>query len=58
VGLFSRMFFFSRDEAAHATQGVPGGTARLIIPETRERSSGKKAYAVFYGRVPGVYERW
>ncbi|KAJ7130579.1 hypothetical protein C8R44DRAFT_872367 [Mycena epipterygia] len=47
------------DEAADATQGVAGTRPRLLTPKKKFRPRTKKtAYAVFFGRAPGVYSDW
>ncbi|KAJ7116094.1 hypothetical protein C8R44DRAFT_739756 [Mycena epipterygia] len=44
-----------RDEAADATQGVAGTRPRLLTPKKKFRPRTKKtAYAVFFGRAPGL----
>ncbi|KAJ7601291.1 hypothetical protein DFH06DRAFT_1353508 [Mycena polygramma] len=45
------------DEAAEHTQGIPGGHVSLVISNPRPRNRAR-AYAVFYGRIPGVYNTW
>ncbi|KAJ6449243.1 hypothetical protein C8R47DRAFT_1214865 [Mycena vitilis] len=45
------------DEAAHLTQGVAGARAFRVLDQSKKRPPAK-AYAVFYGRLPGVYKTW
>ncbi|KAJ7672460.1 hypothetical protein DFH06DRAFT_1319877 [Mycena polygramma] len=45
------------DEAAELTQGVAGAQACRVVAKSRKRPK-PKAYAVFYGRIPGVYDTW
>ncbi|KAJ7662249.1 hypothetical protein DFH06DRAFT_1325563 [Mycena polygramma] len=45
------------DEAAEYTQGTPGGHVSAVGSRSRPRNRAK-AYAVFYGRIPGVYKTW
>ncbi|KAJ7707282.1 hypothetical protein B0H16DRAFT_1746503 [Mycena metata] len=45
-------------EAAAATQGVAGGRAHLAVKPSKARHRKKRAYAVFFGRIPGVYDSW
>ncbi|KAJ7701960.1 hypothetical protein B0H17DRAFT_1242322 [Mycena rosella] len=47
-----------RDEATRATQGVAGGIPQLLTPSRKSQRSKKGAYAVFHGRVLGVYINW
>ncbi|KAJ7834678.1 hypothetical protein B0H13DRAFT_2369765 [Mycena leptocephala] len=51
----------SWSEAAAATQGVPGASARSLIPRTRappKRVGRKGGYAVFCGLATGAFEHW
>lgn len=50
----------SRDEAAIATQGVPGARAHRLDRASQPDSQPKKAkaWAVFRGIIPGVYDKW
>ncbi|KAJ7642977.1 hypothetical protein DFH06DRAFT_1326006 [Mycena polygramma] len=45
------------DEAAQLSQGVPAARATRIARKPKSRST-KKAYVVFFGRIPGVYKTW
>ncbi|KAJ7040187.1 hypothetical protein C8F04DRAFT_1254363 [Mycena alexandri] len=45
-------------EAAAATQGVAGGRAHLAVKPPKARHRKKRAYVVFFGRIPGVYDSW
>ncbi|KAJ6523683.1 hypothetical protein DFH09DRAFT_1329921 [Mycena vulgaris] len=45
-------------EAATHTQGVSNGRPLLLTPKKTKPRRKNRAYAVFYGRVPGVYSDW
>ncbi|KAJ7179736.1 hypothetical protein C8R46DRAFT_1212276 [Mycena filopes] len=44
-------------EAAHATMGIPHATSVRLTPAPR-RTRKKRAYVVFFGRIPGWYTKW
>ncbi|KAJ7448469.1 hypothetical protein B0H11DRAFT_2247757 [Mycena galericulata] len=45
-------------EAAHYSQGVPGGSVQNVGKPVKHRRPKPRAYAVFFGRQPGPYLRW
>ncbi|KAJ7023321.1 hypothetical protein C8F04DRAFT_1271525 [Mycena alexandri] len=45
-------------EASAATQGVAGGHVHLAVKPPKARHQTKKAYVVFFGRIPAVYDSW
>ncbi|KAJ7506695.1 hypothetical protein B0H11DRAFT_1903480 [Mycena galericulata] len=45
-------------EAAHYSQGVAGGSVQRVVKGSEAPHPKPTAYAVFYGRTPGTYNRW
>ncbi|KAJ7603461.1 hypothetical protein DFH06DRAFT_1350221 [Mycena polygramma] len=45
-------------EASHLTQGVPEARVRSVVPRSPKKRPKNRAYAVFYGIIPGVYLEW
>ncbi|KAJ7479678.1 hypothetical protein FB451DRAFT_1395245 [Mycena latifolia] len=44
------------DEAAQATQDIPGGSPQHLTPRKNSRAQHKRAaYVVFFGCIPGIY---
>ncbi|KAJ7165385.1 hypothetical protein C8R46DRAFT_1220515 [Mycena filopes] len=45
--------------AGSATQGIPGAHVRAVVKSPKKKRNAPAAgYAVFVGRVPGVFETW
>jgi hypothetical protein len=51
------MGLLQRSEASYYSQGSPGGQVKTVFNQS-ESHPPRRAYAVFYGRKPGVYTQW